>query len=190
MVPPATADQTPAGAKRKVASAAAQSRTTRADTASQATASDDWSAEMEDLARAFKRLFRNVRSLRGRDTHSSGADVTHAQFELLIELYERGPLSAGELAAAAQLTPATVTQMLDHLAAGGHVERTRSEQDRRIVVTRLTALGKRKVNAKRALWHRRWHEALADMDPQELMLATGVLERLGAMFDETPDGGD
>lgn len=142
---------------------------------------------MEDLARAFKHLLRNVRRLRGRDTHASGSEVTHAQFELLIELYERGPLSAGELASAAQLTPASVTQMLDHLAVSGHVERTRSEHDRRIVVTRLTTLGKRKVNAKRALWHKRWREALADMDQQELKVATGVLERLGAMFDDTPE---
>ncbi len=151
------------------------------------TVSDDWTPEMEDLARAFKRLFRNVRRLRGRDTHSSGSEVTHAQFELLIELYERGPLSAGELANAAQLTPATVTQMLDHLAASGHVERTRSEQDRRIVVTRLTPLGKRKVNTKRALWHSRWREALADMDPEQLQIAAGVLDRLGTMFDDTPE---
>jgi DNA-binding MarR family transcriptional regulator len=137
---------------------------------------------MEALAAAFKRVFRNLRRLRGRDTHTTGPDVTHAQFELLIELYERGPLSAGELAAAAQLTPASVTQMLDHLASSGHVERTRSEQDRRIVVTRLTALG------KRTLWHARWREALADLDPEQIEIATGVLERLGAMFDDTPAG--
>jgi DNA-binding MarR family transcriptional regulator len=42
--------------------------------------------------------------------------------KLLIELYERGELPAGELAAAARLTPATVTQMLEHLADCGHVE--------------------------------------------------------------------
>ena len=65
--------------------------------------------------------------LRGRDTHLGGSELSHAQFELLIELHERGPLPAGELATAAQLTPATVTQMLDHLAASGHVERARSE---------------------------------------------------------------
>ena len=72
-------------------------------------------------------MFRSLSRLRGRDTHLGGSELSHAQFELLIELYERGELPAGELAGAARLTPATVTQMLEHLAGGGHVERARSE---------------------------------------------------------------
>lgn len=150
------------------------------------TQTDERQTQMDDLAKAFKRLFRGLRRLRGRDTHATGPEVTHAQFELLIELYERGPLSAGELASAAQLTPATVTQMLDHLSTSGHVERTRSEEDRRIVVTSLTALGKRKVNAKRAIWQLRWREALEGMDADELRVATEVLVRLATIFDDDP----
>jgi DNA-binding MarR family transcriptional regulator len=146
-------------------------------------------SELEELARSFKRLFRNVRRLRGRDTHLGGSDVSHAQFELLSELYERGPLPAGELATAARLTPATVTQMLDHLAVGGHVERTRSDADRRIVVTHLTALGRRKVKDKRTLWQSRWQQALSDLDTEELRVATRVLDRLGSMFEQAPSGG-
>lgn len=146
-------------------------------------------SELEELARSFKRLFRNVRRLRGRDTHLGGSDVSHAQFELLSELYERGPLPAGELATAARLTPATVTQMLDHLAVGGYVERTRSDTDRRIVVTHLTALGRRKVQDKRTLWQSRWQEALSDLDTEELRVATRVLDRLGSMFEQAPSGG-
>lgn len=143
-------------------------------------------SELQELAASFKRLFRNVRRLRGRDTHLADGEVTHAQFELLVELCDRGQLPVGELAAAAQLTPASVTQMLDHLAASGHVERMRSEVDRRIVVTRLTALGKRKVNAKRALWHSRWQEALADMSAEDLRTAADVLDRLATIFDDEP----
>src|ERR1700730_1131511 len=94
--------------------------------------SREWSDELVELGAAFRRVFRNLSRLRGRDTHLGGSELSHAQFELLIELEERGELSAGELATAARLTPATVTQMLDHLAAGGHVERTRSKSDRRV----------------------------------------------------------
>jgi DNA-binding MarR family transcriptional regulator len=147
-----------------------------------------WQAELDSLAKSFKRVFRTIRRLRGRDTHLAGNDVSHAQFELLIELYERGPLPAGELATAAQLTPATVTQMLDHLASGGHVERTRSDADRRVVVTRLTALGRRKVQDKRALWQTRWQQALSDLTAEELHVAARVLDRLGSMFDENAPG--
>ncbi len=100
------------------------------------------SPELAELGLAFRRVFRTLNRMRGRDTHLAGSELSHAQFELLIELDERGELSAGELAAAARLSPGTVTQMLDGLAECGHVERARSESDRRVVVSRLTPAGK------------------------------------------------
>jgi DNA-binding MarR family transcriptional regulator len=145
-----------------------------------------WEAELLDLGKAFRNVFRGLRRMRGRDTHLIGSEVSHAQMELLIELSERGPLPAGELALAAQLTPATVTQMLDHLAACGHVRRTRSQADRRVVVSELTEQGEQKVAAKRALWQRRWEAALSDVDAEELRVTTSVLERLNAVFEDVP----
>jgi MarR family transcriptional regulator, organic hydroperoxide resistance regulator len=141
-------------------------------------------AELDELASAFKRVFRSVSRLRGRDTHLGATELSHAQFELLIELYERGELPAGELAAAARLTPATVTQMLDHLAAQGHVERVRSQTDRRVVVSRLTPGGRAKIEAKRATWQARWAGALEGVSGGELQAATRVLERLGTVFED------
>jgi DNA-binding MarR family transcriptional regulator len=150
----------------------------------------EWEAELLDLGKAFRRVFRSLRRLRGRDTHLIGSEVSHAQMELLIELSEQGPLSAGDLAAAAQLTPATVTQMLDHLAASGHVERTRSKSDRRVVVSRLTSEGERKVSAKRTIWQERWESILADVDAEDLRITTNVLERLNAVFEDVPNTSD
>jgi MarR family transcriptional regulator, organic hydroperoxide resistance regulator len=142
--------------------------------------------EMTELGLAFRRVFRALSRLRGRDTHLGAGELSQAQFELLTELEERGEVPAGELAAAARLSPATVTQMLDHLAEFGHVERVRSQTDRRVVVSRLTPEGRRKIEAKRKAWQGRWLEALADLDVQELRAATRVLERLGAMVEEVP----
>ncbi len=150
---------------------------------------EEWQAELLDLGKAFRRVFRSLRRLRGRDTHLIGSEVSHAQMELLIELSERGPLSARDLAAAAHLTPATVTQMLDHLAACGHVERTRSDADRRVVVTCLSAQGEDKVQAKRAVWQERWERILADVDAEDLRVTTRVLQRLNEVFEDTPDAG-
>jgi DNA-binding MarR family transcriptional regulator len=143
-------------------------------------------AQLTDLGMAFRRVFRSFNRLRGRDTHLGASELSHAQFELLIELHERGELPAGELAAAARLTPATVTQMLDHLAEQGHVERVRSQTDRRVVVSRLTRQGRRAIEAKRAAWKSRWEQARAGLDVDELRAATRVLERLGAMVDDAP----
>lgn len=147
---------------------------------------DGLSPALSDLGVAFRHVFRALSRLRGRDTHLVGSELSHAQFELLIELDERGELPAGELAAAARMTPASVTQMLDHLAACGHVERVRSETDRRVVVSRLTDGGRAKIEAKRAAWQARWRGALGDLSERDLRAATRVLERLGEMFDDVP----
>jgi DNA-binding MarR family transcriptional regulator len=152
--------------------------------------SEAHAAQLIELGLTFRGVFRTLNRLRGRDTHLDGQELSQAQFELLIELDERGELAAGELAAAARLTPATVTQMLDHLAASGHVDRARSETDRRVVVSRLTPDGRRKIQAKREAWKSRWDEALADIPIEDMQAATRVLERLGRMFeDATADDG-
>jgi DNA-binding MarR family transcriptional regulator len=164
--------------------------TTKRPVKRSASAPAEWSKELTELGLAFRHVFRTLSRLRGRDTHLGGSELSHAQFELLIELDERGELPAGELASAARLTPATVTQMLDHLATTGHVERVRSETDRRVVVSRLTAAGRRQIEAKRKAWRSRWEQALQGVEPEDLRVAARVLERLGEMFENVPPGPD
>jgi DNA-binding MarR family transcriptional regulator len=166
-----------------VSAMAAAPRARAADTRTE----EAWSTELTDLGKAFRRVVRGVIRMRGRDTHLGGSELSHAQFELLIELYERGELPAGELAAAARLSPAAVTQMLDHLAESGQVERVRSRSDRRVVVSRLTPQGRRKILAKRALWQRRWEHALEGLSACDLQAAARVLERLSAVFEDAED---
>jgi DNA-binding MarR family transcriptional regulator len=136
-----------------------------------------------ELGTAFRRAFRSLRSLRGRDTHR-GDELGHAQFELLIELFARGPLQAGQLAEAVGASAATVSGMLDGLCAAELVERSRSEPDRRLVVVKLTRRGRRKVEARKALWRRRWEEALEGLDDEELRTAARVLGRISDIFVE------
>jgi DNA-binding MarR family transcriptional regulator len=151
-------------------------------------ATDAREAAGQALGQALRGAIAAVRRLRGRDTQRAG-EIAHAQYALLFELAERGELAAGELAAAAELAPATVTGMLDHLADAGLVVRTRSEHDRRIVVCRLTAAGHEQVGARRARVTPLWNAALAEFDASELLVATAVLARLQTFFetlDESP----
>lgn len=148
---------------------------------------DELTGAAARLAAAFKATLRGAMRMRGRDTHLGGAELSYAQLELLLQLYERGELPAGELAAAARLTPATVTQMLDHLAAAGHVERLRSRTDRRVVVSRLTPEGRRLLIAKRRAWQRRWAEALTGVPERDLRTAARVLTRLQALYEDSEE---
>ncbi len=138
---------------------------------------------LTELGEAFRYAYRVLRARRGRDTHLSG-QLSYAQIELLSELFQRGPLPMGELAAAAGLSPAAASQMLDHLVDEGHVERARSESDRRVVVIKLTRNGRRRIESRKAMWRQRWEQGLEGVDEDELRIARDVLERIGRLFEE------
>jgi DNA-binding MarR family transcriptional regulator len=140
----------------------------------------------DELGQAFKAAMAAVRRLRGRETHRPG-DLSYAQYSLLFSLAAGGTKSARELAELADLSPATVTQMLDHLAAAGLVHRVRSDEDKRIVLTSLTERGCEVIEARRGTMEPRWRAALAEFSDGELQTAAAVLDRLGELFDRLND---
>lgn len=140
---------------------------------------------IEQMSLSFKAAMAAVRRLRGRETHRPG-ELSFAQYGLLFGLEQGTEMSARELACAADLSPATVTQMLDSLAAAGLVERVRSERDKRVVLTSLTERGHALVRERRAQFESRWRAALDEFSDEELLTAARVLERLRTTFDELP----
>lgn len=141
---------------------------------------------LEAVGRAFKGATAAVRRLRGRESHHPG-ELSYAQYGLLFGLADGSPKSARELALAADVSPATATEMLDALAASGLVERIRSTEDKRIVLTSLTEHGRNLVDERRARYEPLWRGALADFSDEELLAAATVLDRLRTMFDEIVD---
>jgi MarR family transcriptional regulator, organic hydroperoxide resistance regulator len=135
------------------------------------------------LGGAFKRAMVAVRRMRGRETHRPG-QLSYAQYSLLFGLANVSGCSARTLAEHAELSPATVTQMLESLETAGLVTRTRSEEDRRVVLTALTERGQELVAERHAQMAPRWHAALAEFDDDELLVAARVLHRLADIFDE------
>ena len=140
----------------------------------------------EQVARSFKRAMAAVRRLRGRETHRPG-ELTDAQYGLLFCLRDQAQMSVRELAFAADLSPASVTEMLEGLAGAGLVERRRSERDRRVVLTSLTDSGRGLVEERRARFEPRFRGALESFSESELVAAATVLERLRDLFEEIAD---
>jgi DNA-binding MarR family transcriptional regulator len=140
----------------------------------------------EQFGLAFKRAIGAQRRLRGRETHHP-AELSYAQYGLLFGLATQDELSSRELACAADLSPATVTQMLDHLEAVGLVQRTRSELDKRVVLTSLTEDGHALVEQRRARYEPLWRAALSEFSEKELQTAAAVLDRVARLFAELAD---
>jgi DNA-binding MarR family transcriptional regulator len=146
----------------------------------------DRTEALEALGRAFKGTVAALRRLRARETHRPG-ELSYAQYGLLFGLWDGEPKSSRELALAADVSPATAAEMLDGLAASGLVERTRSQEDKRIVLTSLTDRGRDVIKDRHARYEPRWHAAVDRFGEEELLTAAEVLDALRQMFDEFAD---
>lgn len=143
----------------------------------------------DQFGRAFKGCVGAMRRLRGRENRSHDG-LSDAQYGLLFHLREHDALPTSELAALADLSPATATGMLDALAADDLVTRVRSERDRRVVLTSLTQRGRDLVAARHARFAPRWAAAMAEFSDDELRTAAAVLDRVRTMFDDIKPGAE
>lgn len=110
--------------------------------------------------------------------------LTAPQVNLLGPLAENGPMSSGQLAEAAGLTPATTTHMLDQLAVAGVVERNRQEDDKRVVITSLTDSGIAMLTERVEEMRTAWDEALEGFDSDQLTHAAEVITAICAFVDD------
>lgn len=67
--------------------------------------------------------------------------VSAAQLNCLIALYENGPLSSSNIARHIFVKPSTVTGIIDRLEQKGLAKRTRQSLDRRVITIELTPEG-------------------------------------------------
>ena len=139
--------------------------------------------ELAAFAAAWERFVLALRrsQARGRDV---GDRLSLSQWDLLRTLGKEGSLPVGRLAAAADITAATATRVLDGLERAGIVERVRPDSDRRTVTVKLTAEGRRRLERTRrwiAARERRLFESLA---PDEREQAGRLLGHLAEVVEE------
>ena len=139
-------------------------------------------ATFEALRSAFVELMGAERRLRGRDPHRPG-ELSHAQVRALFQLAKDDETTAGCLAKNAELSPASMTAMLDQLEEWGLVTRRRSAEDRRQVLVSLTDKGREKVEAKRDMWIAKFLDAVGEHSDEDLLAAVRVMRTVGGFLD-------
>ena len=137
---------------------------------------------LDALRAAFVGLLGAERRLRGREGQQA-EQLSLAHYRMLTCLLDHDRLPSGRLAAAADLTPASATQMLDLLEKRGMVVRERDPLDRRVVVAALTAEGRRLTAQRRAEFRALWEEMLGDLDEAELAAGIAVLGRVAQVLE-------
>lgn len=139
--------------------------------------------DIEALRVALGRMSAAERRLRTRD-HRRPGDLTYAQIRSLAALHHEGEMTAGQLAKAAELNPASVTAMLDHLEEAGVLRRTRSESDRRVYNVSLTDAGRELVARKQSAWQAKWEAKLDAVSERDLHAAAQVIEQITELYVE------
>ena len=133
---------------------------------------------------AWEAFFAATRHARGRAAQTQGDDLTLSQHHLLSALSDGQELRIGELALAAGVAPPTATRMLDSLERDAIVKRVHSVEDRRAVSVRLTAKGRRLLDAKRELVATKRRELYESMTPAERAQVERLLARLAELIEE------
>jgi DNA-binding MarR family transcriptional regulator len=127
--------------------------------------------------------------LRRRD-HSRPGELTHAQLRALAALGREQALTAGQLARAADLNPASVTAILDQLEDANVVQRQRGTDDRRLCKVSLTQDGRELLERKLAIWNFLWAERFGGFSDADLETGARVISAVAELYDalsERPD---
>jgi MarR family 2-MHQ and catechol resistance regulon transcriptional repressor len=105
----------------------------------------------EDVVRALNayiNLARAANSLLGRlSLHSEASNLTLGQFAILEALFHLGPMYQTELGKKLLRSGGNITTILDNLERRKLVRRERQKEDRRKILIRLTAPGRRLISA-------------------------------------------
>lgn len=135
----------------------------------------------EDVLRALRRITRAI------DLHSrhlaTTFGLTGPQLVCLRVVAERGPLSPSQLAREVALSQATITGILDRLAARQLVVRERVSSDRRMVSVRITEAGQSLIAEAPSPLQERFARRLVALSEEEQAIIRLTLNKIVHMMD-------
>lgn len=134
---------------------------------------NDAATELAD--RLHSAAIRLLRRLRREDAHTG---LSGPRLSALSVVVFAGPLTLGELAAAEQVKPPTMTRLVRALETRGLVVREADENDGRIVRLRATAKGRTLMAEGRARRVRALAEGLRTLEAAEVADLAGAVETL------------
>lgn len=111
-------------------------------------------------------------------------DVTASQLSALATVERLGPMTLGELAAAEQVQPPSMTRIVGRLDEHGFVIREPDANDRRIARVRISEQGRRYLARSRTLRNAYLAARLRKFDPEERALLEQALPLLERLVDE------
>ena len=130
--------------------------------------------------RALRRILR-ITELGGRQI-AAATGLTPSQLLVLQEIERSGEAIPSAVAARLQFSQATITSLVDRLAAAGLVTRRRSERDKRQVLLGATDAGRDVLERAPDMLQNRFHDRYLSLPQWEQAMILASLERLGELL--------
>ncbi|MFN8201981.1 MAG: MarR family transcriptional regulator [Solirubrobacteraceae bacterium] len=135
-----------------------------------------------DARLALREFLAAQRRLRGREAQRHGT-LSFSQYAVLRVLVDGDEHPIGELAAAADVSPASATKMIDGLERSGLVARVRDVEDRRRVGVTITDDGRAALAGKDREIQVAWERVLQDAEPDEIAAIATALRHVAAIYE-------
>ena len=107
---------------------------------------------------------------------------------VLFSLWEQDGLTHGELAQRLQITPATITRMIQRMEKAGFVQRKPDSGDQSISRVFLTDSGRAIRTQLQAIWDQMEVESFSGFSPDELLVVRRVLLQIRDNLARATDG--
>lgn len=111
------------------------------------------------------------------------AGLTVPQLLVMQSLLESGKSSATQIAREVNLSPGTITSLLNRLEAKGCIRRERDSADRRVISVRLTGDGRRRLENAPSLLQEEFVDRFERLEPWERKMLTSAVERVASLMD-------
>ena len=136
---------------------------------------DDSPALSTELRSAVMRMARRLRQERAAD------ELSEPQTSVVLHLFREGPLTPAALSTWAQVSPPSMNRTLNALEEGALIERTRSDDDRRMVHVSVTTAGRAialETRRRRDAWLDRRLDTLDENERAVLGEAATIIRKL------------
>ena len=137
------------------------------------------------LNEVLVKLFRDITTIEEQAVKTGEfRELTVNDMHVIEAIDVREPRNMTSVARSLKVTTGTLTISVNGLVKKGYVERTRSEEDRRVVLVSLTEKG-RKAHAQHERFHQRMIQAVVEgLDEEEQVILEKALTSVNRFFRE------
>lgn len=137
----------------------------------------------ETVNNILVKMFKDILDIEERALITSEyKDISVNDMHIMEAIGIQEPKNMSTVAKAVSVTTGTLTIAINHLVKKGYVERSRSEEDRRVVLVSLSEKGEKAYFHHRMFHEKMVMEILDDMDEKETEVLTGALTKLQKFF--------